>query len=425
VRTWPRPSGSQACLQLHLRRNRRTILEVYDFGWDGDHRLRSLVQGGVTTFTARYDGSGLRRSKWDSATGQHDFTWGLGGVLKNSNGSTVYTPGLAERKNGSDTFYHSDWLGSTRYLSDDTGNSFPHGLRYDAYGRKTAKSGSDWNPSSFQFAGAWGYQSEAGTDVAPGLQYLEQRYYDPQVGRFLTPDPIGFAGGLNLYAYCANDPVNAVDPSGLIPVETIWDFGVVAVDIGVLAWDRATGAPPEVIALDTAALTADLVGLFVPYLPSGGGRGMAFAGRAVAFAKASARVPVGAGATANALGRGTYILSSSQDINLLPAQHRPAPPNPNGKRGCPAHQSKVSALEAQFRARRWTHESGGSRAEKAVDVGGRRMFPDLVFTKGDTTIAIQVGKANKNGTPVARERRNRDALKGSGNFNHVRFFRYN
>ena len=41
--------------------------------------------------------------------------------------------------------------------------------------------------------------------------------YDPVVGRFLSPDPIGFAGGLNLYAYTENDPVNWVDPDGLAP----------------------------------------------------------------------------------------------------------------------------------------------------------------------------------------------------------------
>jgi YD repeat-containing protein len=75
------------------------VLEVFAFGWDGDGRLRSLTQGGVTQFTARYDGSGLRRSKRDSATGQHDCTWGPRGVLRDSHGGgTTCTPGLAERK---------------------------------------------------------------------------------------------------------------------------------------------------------------------------------------------------------------------------------------------------------------------------------------------------------------------------------------
>ena len=52
-------------------------------------------------------------------------------------------------------------------------------------------------------------------DQETGLYHLGARYYDPQLGRFLSEDPIGIAGGLNLYAYAGNDPVNHRDPSGL------------------------------------------------------------------------------------------------------------------------------------------------------------------------------------------------------------------
>ncbi len=52
-------------------------------------------------------------------------------------------------------------------------------------------------------------------DQETGLYHLGARYYDPQLGRFLSEDPIGIAGGLNLYAYADNDPVNFSDPSGL------------------------------------------------------------------------------------------------------------------------------------------------------------------------------------------------------------------
>jgi len=48
-----------------------------------------------------------------------------------------------------------------------------------------------------------------------GLYYYRARYYDPELGRFLSEDPIGLAGGINLYAYVGNDPVNARDPYGL------------------------------------------------------------------------------------------------------------------------------------------------------------------------------------------------------------------
>jgi RHS repeat-associated protein len=52
-------------------------------------------------------------------------------------------------------------------------------------------------------------------DKETGLHYNYHRCYDPDTGRYLTPDPIGLAGGINLYAYVNGNPVNMVDPEGL------------------------------------------------------------------------------------------------------------------------------------------------------------------------------------------------------------------
>jgi RHS repeat-associated protein len=120
-------------------------------------------------------------------------------VLYDTFGSTTYTPDVSQQVNGADTCFHTDWLGSTRYLSDNTGNNFPDALRYDAFGNRSATGGT-YDPTPFQFAGEWGYESEfaTGPEQGAGLQYLGGRCYDPAAGRLISQDPVGFVGGIKM-----------------------------------------------------------------------------------------------------------------------------------------------------------------------------------------------------------------------------------
>lgn len=207
-----------------VRRDRKDASgrRVLDFRWDGDGRLRTVqIPSPISTvFYASYAADGERVEKLDPAGGFR-YHFGLFDEASVAGQSSItHTPGLAARQNGVDRFFHSDWLGSTRTLTGADGGrdpisygaSVPYRKRFDAYGLQSAFAGTD-SPDAVaqQYAGATGYQRDA---AELGLDYLYQRYYDPAMGRFITQDPIRWAGGLNLYGYKENDPVNAVDPSG-------------------------------------------------------------------------------------------------------------------------------------------------------------------------------------------------------------------
>jgi len=102
---------------------------------------------------------------------------------------------------------------------------------YDAWGAVVSSTGTF--QGRFGHGGAFGYQSDS-----TGLQLLGHRYYDPAVGRFLTPDPI--KDGRNWFAYCENNPLNATDPTGLTDFGDIWPTRLVN-DSGIpvtVLWDE-------------------------------------------------------------------------------------------------------------------------------------------------------------------------------------------
>jgi RHS repeat-associated protein len=84
---------------------------------------------------------------------------------------------------------------------------------HDAFGTATAT----WAAPGTTLGNAYTFAGEP-FDAQTGTYYLRARHYDPATGRFTQPDPIGFAGGGNLYAYAGNNPATLTDPSGLCPV---------------------------------------------------------------------------------------------------------------------------------------------------------------------------------------------------------------
>jgi RHS repeat-associated protein len=95
---------------------------------------------------------------------------------------------------------------------------------YDAFGNLIvdydAQTHNSYQPTDpVGYGGQWGNY----TDRETGLVLMGHRYYDPGTGRFLTRDPIGYDGGINVYAYCENNPINHIDPMGLDDWEQYWN----------------------------------------------------------------------------------------------------------------------------------------------------------------------------------------------------------
>jgi RHS repeat-associated protein len=115
--------------------------------------------------------------------------------------------GLVSRNDSSGTnFYAFDPQGSTAERVDSSGALVSSDC-YNAWGTASTTASA---AVVFGYIAQWGYY----TDAETGLVLCTHRYYDPARGRWLNRDPIGYVGGIDVYAYCQDEPVGGVDPSG-------------------------------------------------------------------------------------------------------------------------------------------------------------------------------------------------------------------
>ncbi|CAD0261634.1 type IV secretion protein Rhs [Pseudomonas veronii] len=198
------------------------------FAYDAEHRLievRSQKNGRETLVNMTYDPLGRRITKTEHdsrgyALGETRFTWdGLRLLQEHRHSQTSlylyeddgYTPlaridGVGEHQ--SVRYYHNDLNGLPEQLTEADGETVWRAT-YRVWGNTAEEVREPYyiEEQNLRFQGQY-------LDRETGLHYNTFRFYDPDIGRFTTPDPIGLAGGLNLYQYAPN-PFGWVDPKGL------------------------------------------------------------------------------------------------------------------------------------------------------------------------------------------------------------------
>jgi len=236
---------------------------------------------------------------WDG----HQMAARLGsdGALMNT---WTFYPGSDEPQSTGSSYYVTDGLHNVVGVIRSTGGgtySLYQQARYRPFGDGTTLSGSAYYDMLLYFKGAH-------HDPNGDLYLMGARYYDPDVGRFISEDPIGLKDGVNLYTFGGNDPINGYDPSGDTPLQhlaisvllrlipVIWstipgaDVLAFAIGLGLAheAADRDWGrffhglldfatflpGPLSLVGSLGRAATDEVVGTFVSGLAAGYGTGV-------------------------------------------------------------------------------------------------------------------------------------------------------
>jgi len=211
--------------------------KAWSYTWDGRQLVDITEDGGSPQFTFDYNADGIRTRKGITDYGDewtyHSYTLDGTTIVK----ETIYFESYGMVVSSRDIYYYYDengaplglnWNNTNYYyykniFGDVLGIMNSNGTMvvryaYDAWGNPISTTGAMANTlgqdNPFRYRGYY-------YDTETGLYYLNARYYNPEWGRFLSPDPVldtSSAVGCNLFTCCGNDPINRIDESG-----AFWD----------------------------------------------------------------------------------------------------------------------------------------------------------------------------------------------------------
>lgn len=267
-------------------------------------------------------------------------------------------------------FVHTDALGSVVTMTDADGAVVEGHREYEAYGQQLTPAVQD-GP---------GYTGHV-QDAATGLVYMQQRYYDPGIGRFLSVDPVTAYNqplvAFNRYRYANNNPYKFTDPDGR--------FGLAGASIGAgielgfqliaeeKSWSEVNWSDVGVAAA-VGAVTGGVGGRFA----TAAYKGTSIGGRTVTSARAISETAKASGA-ANVIGEGASSVLDGKAPNAADMATAGAVGYVGGAVGARIGNDKVARLESQWRR------------------GG------LNSTVSDTTSAANVGRQAESFTSVTQE----------------------
>jgi RHS repeat-associated protein len=192
------------------------------YQWDAKNRLIEAKRG-ADTWQWSYNAFDQRVSEKKNGVVTKRWVWAGGNQPAEERDAAGYVMRRfypqGEQAGATKFYYTKDHLGSIREVLGANG-TVVSSSRYDAWGVRTTVGAQD--AASFGFTGHLEHKEL-------GLVFTLYRAYDPATGRWLSRDPIGEDGGINLYGYVSNNPVNLWDPTGESPI-------YVGIGLGLLVW---------------------------------------------------------------------------------------------------------------------------------------------------------------------------------------------
>ncbi len=191
------------------------------YTWDAENRLLSVSSKAqpARTTNFRYDGVGRRIATVSPDGVETRYLWCGQALCQARDASDTVTRRYfaeGELTAAGGMIYARDHLGSVRDVLSSVNGSRVASYDYDPYGNPTQSDGQA--ATDFRYAGMFYHQES-------GLYLTRFRAYDPATGRWLSRDPVGQLGGVNLYAYAEPDPVSYRDPAGNGAFATLVDKG--------------------------------------------------------------------------------------------------------------------------------------------------------------------------------------------------------